>query len=126
MKHLPLILCALTVAIAGSVVALLSGCEADPSNEGLTVSPASATLSAGESREFTVSGGYEYSWSLKNEGVGSLSTRTGSHTVYTAPSTISTGATQTLQVRSTITGSSTGGSNTTAYGVSGEAVVSFN
>lgn len=119
------LVCAFAFLLAGVTAVLLSGCEADPATENLTIQPGSAVLSAGASQEFTVTGGYDYKWTLKNDGVGSLSAVTGNRTVYTAPTSISTGATQTIIVDSTIEGTSGSTSNNTAYHVLGQATITF-
>ncbi len=125
MKRFPVIASAIAVLAAGTMAAFLAGCEADPATESLTINPSSATLAAGESCTFRVTGGYEYTWSLKTQGLGSLSARKGDTTVYTAPTTATTGGVQVIQVTSTIQGTSGGTTNTASYSVSGDATVTF-
>lgn len=89
------------------------------------MTPSSATLQSGQWADFTASGGYEYTWSLENEGWGVLSSRHGMTVRYTSTYSPDPEAAenpvQILRVTSTITG--TGGTNTTSYSASGEAYI---
>jgi len=67
----------------------ITGCDSDSSSSRITVTPASATISEGQSIEFVASGGYEYTWSLTEyssgaEPYGRLSSKTGSRVTYTS------------------------------------------
>lgn len=119
------LLCLLFALTAGVIPLLLTGCDTSPANEDVTISPASASVAPGGSCTFTASGGYDYKWSLKTAGVGTLSSLTGNSTVYTAPSSVATGATQTVMVDSTIEGTSGSTSNSAAYHASAEATVTI-
>ena len=100
-------LLACTIAIAGSL--LWSGCDTDSADSPITVTPNSATLTPGHSQQFTASGGYEYTWSLDpNDGSGKLNTTKGETVVYTCLSTNIGTMPKTINVASTITGSSSG------------------
>lgn len=120
---LGIVLCA-----AGALI--WTGCDTAGANDALTISPSTATLSSGQSQEFTVNGGYQYTWSLSGTNssatTGTLSSRTGNTVVYTAP-TSDTGlsGSVTLHVTSTIEGSASGTSNSPAYSVSADAVITF-
>jgi hypothetical protein len=98
---------------------VIVGCDTDSATSPISVSPDEAKVHRGESVTFTVSGGYDYTWSLSQPEWGTLSTKSGPQTVYTslyAPASNTVGI-QILTVESTIegaTGSATGtGSNTT-------------
>ena len=72
---------------AALITAFLSGCEeldVSPASSKVKITPDSVALTEGQSQLFTASGGYEYTWSLKNEGWGMLSTYSGSQTTYTS------------------------------------------
>jgi hypothetical protein len=125
MKRLSLMVSAAALLVATALAGLLTGCEVDSATESLTIQPSSAVMDFGSSREFTVSGGYETTWSLGTEGVGSLSTRKGNRTVFTAPLTGATNSTQTIHVDSTIQGVGGATSNNSPYSVSGDAYVTF-
>ena len=132
MKCLPVILMVTLIFATGAVALFQSGCETSSAAQGPTIDPPSVTLSAGQSQTFTASGGYDYTWSLQTEGVGTLTPRTGSIVVYTAPSTTTNStASQTITVKSSIQGSSagTGSTSTTnsspAYTESATASVKF-
>lgn len=112
-----------------------TGCDTASATEDLVVSPSSATLSSGQSQTFTVSGGYHYTWSIGESSIsssgttssaqGSLSSLTGSQVLYTAPSSDTLSGSVTLSVTSTIEGSGEGVSNSPAYSVTGNAIVTF-
>ena len=91
----------------------LVGCESEPSNSNVTISPDSALISKGDSVEFTASGGYDYTWSMDTSApYGVLSTRTGNKTVYTAIDEPDSGSeVRTLKVRSTIEGAGSTNAN---------------
>ncbi|MFO7871188.1 MAG: hypothetical protein R6V03_07120 [Kiritimatiellia bacterium] len=98
-------LCLLFCAAAVSVF-LLCGCESESTDKRIKIYPDSADISEGESVEFTVTGGYEYTWSLEEDGGGTvwgvLSSRHGDSTVYTSVNTPSSNmVTRVLTVKST-------------------------
>jgi hypothetical protein len=125
MKRLSVLVATAVLLIMISLAGLMTGCEADSATESLTIQPSSAVMDFGSSRTFTVSGGYDIRWSLSSEGVGSLSSRTGNSTVYTAPAAAFSNATQVIHVESTIQGTGGSTSNSTSYRVSGDAYVTF-
>ena len=114
--------CILLPVLLFGALSLLTGCEADSSDQALTLEPTSAVLSGGQSQEFQVSGGYTYTWSLSEPGSGFLDTYHGDRVLYTS-TTSATGSTQVITVTSTIPGSSSEGSNSTPYQVSATATV---
>ena len=68
---------------------IYSGCDSDSASSPVTITPASAIVSKGQSVQFTAAGGYEYTWSIEEDSAGSepygtLSTRHGSTTTYTS------------------------------------------
>ena len=121
------------LAMAGAL--LWTGCDTASATEGLTLSPSSVVLASGQSQLFTVSGGYHYTWSILSgtasgsnvaaNATGSLSSLTGSEVRYFAPTGDALSGSVIIQVTSTIEGSSSGTSNSPAYAVTGQAVVSF-
>ena len=121
------------LCVAGTLVWM--GCDTAGALDALTISPGSATLSSGQSQQFTVSGGYEYTWTLQGNAsstsststaAGSLSGRTGNTIVYTAPtSSTALSGSVVLHVVSTIQGSGAGNTNSSAYAVSADAVITF-
>ncbi|MEI6563910.1 MAG: hypothetical protein WCO42_06355 [bacterium] len=130
-------------AIVAGVVCVLcaagalvwTGCDTASATEDLVVTPSAVTLSSGQSQLFTVSGGYHYTWSIEGSGSssgttssarGSLSSLNGSEVRYTAPSSDTLSGSVNIQVVSTIQGSASAGvSNSPAYQVTGNAVVTF-
>ncbi len=91
----------------------LVGCETESSSQAaITITPSSVTLGVGASQEFVASGWTDYTWSLSNNSAGTLSTKTGDSTIYTAVST--SNITQVLTCSGgTVTTSGTDGTNGT-------------
>lgn len=94
--------------------ALLSGCDTESADELNTIiSPDSVTITIDEAVVFTASGGFEYRWSLADDDLGTLNTRTGSSVVYTSRSdpglsnTVPNTVLQVLSVASTLRDSAT-------------------
>ena len=113
------ILCA-----AGTIV--WTGCDASSATDALSISPETVTVGPGDDVVFTVSGGYEYTWSLSpDDGSAILSTTKGSTTTYTCLTTNVGTTPKTIVVTSTIQGSGGGTSNSTAYAVSGTAKIYY-
>jgi hypothetical protein len=116
-------------ALAALLGFVLFGCDLDTAStsDSVSVEPSSATLAKGQSQEFVASGGYDYKWSLDDESAGTLSTRKGDRTVFTALSA-PTGTVVTLTVTSTIEGTAEEPATTNAlpsYSRTGEAVIHF-
>jgi len=120
------------LCVAGALV--WTGCDTASATDTLVISPSYVTLSSGQSQTFTVSGGYHYTWSLSGTGSsttsissaqGSLSSVTGSQVLYTAPTSDSLSGAVVLQVTSTIPGTASSSSNSPAYSVSGQAIITF-
>lgn len=120
---------ALGIILFAAGALIWSGCDTAGANDALTISPSTATLSSGQSQEFNVNGGYQYTWSLvgtNSSAAGTLSSRTGNTVVYTAPTSESgLSGSVTLHVTSTIEGSGSGTSNSPAYSVSADAEITF-
>ena len=77
-----LFLAHLTGLLVVVVCVLLAGCEAEPADKAqITITPASATLAYGESVEFTATGWRDYTWSLQDASLGTLSRTKGDSTV---------------------------------------------
>ncbi len=75
----------LRIVTAFAAALLTAGCETESSSQiAVAIYPNNATLSKGESREFTASGWRDYSWSLSDTSIGVLSTTKGDRTTYTA------------------------------------------
>jgi hypothetical protein len=117
----------LLVSLTGLLVAagciLFVGCEAESANQaGITISPASATLSYGESVEFTASGWRDYKWSLTDASLGTLSRTSGDSTIYTSRTTNNAISYITAQSLMVISGSGTNAGSATTY-LSGQAEI---
>ena len=107
-----------------------TGCETESvSDQQIRISPESAQIRINQSIELIASGGFNYTWSLSNEGIGVLSTRTGARTVYTSrisPVSSATNiTTQVITVTSTLTTAGGGSTNTVSTGLQGSAQAYF-
>jgi len=91
---------------------LLAGCEADPVNQTVFITPDSAVMRNGEAVTFTASGGVDYDWSLEHESYGILLNRRGDTTTYV--SSISPGSATNLQQILRVTSIVRGGATTNA------------
>jgi hypothetical protein len=111
-KTMAALIVASGIVFAG-IAGLLTGCESDSADEQVTITPGGATIAAGQSVSFTASGGYDYTWSISDPGLGTLNTRIGPTVVYTASSSSTSGSVQTLTVVSTIEGASTSSDTST-------------
>lgn len=116
-------------ALLGGAI-LWNGCETESvSDQKVTISPSFERLAINQVLELIASGGFEYTWSLEDETIGTLSTRKGPRTVYTArvnPSTNDTATAITIQTVTVTSTVSTGGStNSVASGLqaSGTAMI---
>lgn len=112
----------LGTVFAVSLLFATAGCETDSASDiAINISPSGGTLNAGQTIQLTASGGWNYRWSCDQE-KGYLSSTTGSKVSYTAYSA-SSNTTHTITV--TGIGSTSGGTNNTAYASSYTASASF-
>lgn len=98
--------CLCFFAFAGfSALLVGTGCETKSADRAMTIEPNSVTISRGQTITFTAANGFEYTWWLRNNSLGTLSTRTGNTVQYTSRSQPEEGSTltQVLFVRSTYT-----------------------
>lgn len=123
MKAIGLILLFVSTVAAG---VFLAGCDIDSTSQSVTITPSTTTIKMGQQRTFRASGGYDYIWSLKEEGWGSLSTLAGPETTYTSlydPVGSNNVATQTLTVNSAIRDNSRATTNGYVYAESATATI---
>jgi hypothetical protein len=118
MKRLSILLFGITllVPLIGMV-----GCETESSEQrAVTISPSSVSLANGQSQVFTAEGWQDYSWSLSDTSAGTLSTKKGSTTIYTAVASLSSNSAQVLTVSADNTSSGVTGTVST---VTAEALI---
>ncbi len=115
----------LTVALlAAAGMTIWSGCDVGSATEQIKIDPSDVTLSRGQSQVFTVSGGYEYTWSLSDNVSGSLNTRQGDTVTFTLLNDTSTGTSNTsagnitISCTSFIPGTPQGSTNSPSSGYS--------
>lgn len=119
------------LAIAAAAVAILAGCETEPSEQiGVSITPNNVNMRVGESQSFTASGWQNYTWTLSDTSIGVLSNTKGDTTIYTAVSASTNGSLQTLTVAVDLgTETTTSGTNNTpaeTFSVSGTALITQN
>ena len=89
---------------------VFTACDVDPASSvsQVWITPSSAQIKKGQSVSFTAHGGYEYTWTLKDYAIGSLSSTRGATVIYTGlmDSSSSNTVQQVLTVVSYITGDS--------------------
>jgi hypothetical protein len=104
-------LCGLVLLAVAAVLGPI-GCETQSASTQISVDPSTATIHQGESIEFTASGGFNYTWSLSNHTLGTLSNTTGPSTTYTSlyDSSASNTAVQVLTCTSDVEGTSSSNS----------------
>lgn len=103
-----LIMAALNLAglLAGG---LIGGCESDSAARKIEIRPDAVSLRLGESVTLTAYNGYIYQWSLQNESLGRLNTRSGVMVTYTSLSDPTAPQLQIVTVTSTFSDNSSGG-----------------
>ena len=84
-----------------AVMVTLAGCEVESANRRIEVRPDSAVLKYHESVTLSANNGYVYRWSLSDNTIGALSTRSGQQTVYTSLTDPATPVIQVVTVTST-------------------------
>lgn len=118
------ILACIIPALALSVICMLNGCEVSSATENkVQISPSAISLRENQAATFRASGGFDYEWSLSNDGLGTLTTRKGPETTYISRFNPPEGSVemQTLTVVSTIAADPTTGEG--AYQQSAEATI---
>lgn len=130
-----IMLCSLICVLCAAGTLVWTGCDTAGATDNLNISPSAVALSSGQSQQFTVSGGYQYDWQIlsgtasgsnvTSTATGYLSSRNGSSVVYTAPTGDALSGAVTIRVTSTIQGSGSGTTNSSAYSVYADAIVTF-
>jgi hypothetical protein len=130
MKQVNTLYALMTVCALLGGAMLWNGCETESvSDQKVTISPSFERLAINQVLELIASGGFEYTWSLEDETIGTLSTRTGPRTVYTARVNPGTNAAataislQTVTVTSTV--SSGGSTNSVSSGLQASAIATI-
>jgi len=117
-----LFLAHLTGLLVVVVCVMLAGCEAEPADKAqITITPASATLAYGESVEFTATGWRDYTWSLQDASLGTLSRTKGDSTVFTSRSTTNHISYIYATAQVAVSGGGTNATATTTTEASGQA-----
>jgi hypothetical protein len=119
MKH---VICTFAGGFAAlAIVVGMCGCEAEPTTQAaITITPSTVKVVMGQSVQFTATGWRDYTWSLSNPALGTLSSIRGDSTIYTSRSTNS--ATQYIRAQSPLGSSSTNGNASMTY-LTGEAEI---
>ena len=120
MKKLSILLFSITLLLP--LIAMV-GCETESSDQiAISVTPSSVSLRKGESQTFTASGWNNYSWEISDTDAGTLSTKRGNSTTYTAVTSLSSSnSVQVLTVSAEVSASGT--SNGAPTTVTAEALI---
>lgn len=101
------------LAVVAPLAFLLAGCEVSSASRTIEINPNSATLKYGQSLTLSALNGYVYVWSLSDNTLGTLNTRSGQQVTYTSMTDPATPVVQIVTVSSTFsdTDASNSGSN---------------
>ena len=112
------------LAVVAPVALLLAGCEVDSASRKIEIHPDSATLKYGQSLTLSALNGYVYVWSLSDNTLGTLNTRSGQQVTYTSMTDPATPVVQIVTVSSTFSDTDASGSGSNAPVVhTGEAYI---
>jgi putative exporter of polyketide antibiotics len=102
------------LAALAPLVCLLAGCEFEPADRRIKISPDSATIIYGKSVTLNAMYGYVYTWSLSDNTMGVLNIRHGSQVIYTSLKDPAAPVVQIVTVSSTFSDADESGTGTNA------------
>ncbi|MFH1969850.1 MAG: hypothetical protein ABIJ53_05990 [Verrucomicrobiota bacterium] len=112
------------VAIVASLAFILTGCEVDSASRKIEIHPDSATIKYGQALTLSALNGYVYTWSLSDNTMGTLNTRSGIQVIYTSLTDPATPVVQVITVSSTFSDTDESGTGSNAPVVhTGEAYI---
>lgn len=112
------------MTLAAALTFLLTGCEVDSASRKIEIRPNSATIKYGQALTLSALNGYVYTWSLSDNTLGTLNTRSGIQVTYTSMTDPATPVVQTITVTSTFSDTDTSGTGSNAPVVhTGEAYI---
>lgn len=89
------------MTVLAPIVLLLIGCEVDSASRRIEIHPDSATIKYGQALTLSALNGYVYDWSLSDNTMGTLNTRSGQQVTYTSLTDPATPVVQIITVTST-------------------------
>jgi len=112
------------MAVGASLACLFAGCEVSSASREIEIHPDSATLKYGQSLTLSALNGYVYTWSLSDNTLGALNTRSGQQVTYTSLTDPATPVVQIITVSSTFSDNDESGTGSNAPVVhTGEAYI---
>ena len=112
------------VAVVAPLAFLLTGCEVNSASRNIEIHPDSATLKYGQALTLSALNGYVYTWSLSDNTMGTLNTRSGQQVTYTSLTDPVTPVVQIIKVTSTFSDTESSGTGSNAPVVhTGEAYI---
>lgn len=100
--------------IVAPLAVLLNGCEVDSAARNVEINPNSATIKYGQALTLSALNGYVYTWSLSDNTMGTLNTRSGQQVIYTSLTDPATPAVQIVTVSSTFSENDSSGTGSNA------------
>ncbi|MDP2991715.1 MAG: hypothetical protein Q8O57_14230 [Kiritimatiellota bacterium] len=102
------------VAIVAPLACLLIGCEVESASRKIEILPDSAILKYGQAVTFSALNGYVYTWSLSDNTMGTLNTRSGQQVIYTSMTDPATPVVQIITASSTFSDTDASGTGSNA------------
>ena len=102
------------VAIVAPLAFLLTGCEVESASRKIEIHPDSATIKYGETLTLSALNGYVYEWSLSDNTLGTLNTRSGIQVTYTSLTDPASPVLQIITVSSTFSDTDESGTGSNA------------
>ena len=102
------------VAIVAPLAFLLTGCEVESASRKIIIHPDSATIKYGQALTLSALNGYVYTWSLSDNTMGTLNTRSGIQVTYTSLTDPATPVVQVITVSSTFSDTDESGTGSNA------------
>ena len=111
------------VAVVAPLAFLLTGCEVDSASRKIIIHPDSATIKYGQALTLSALNGYVYTWSLSDNTMGTLNTRSGIQVTYTSLTDPATPVVQVITVSSTFSDTDAGTGSNAPVVHTGEAYI---
>lgn len=89
------------VAALAPLAFLLTGCEVSSASRNIEINPNAATIKYGQALTLSALNGYVYTWSLSDNTIGTLNTRSGIQVIYTSLTDPATPVVQIITASST-------------------------
>lgn len=102
------------MAVVAPLAFILAGCEVESASRKIEIHPDSGTIKYGQSLTLSALNGYVYTWSLSDNTMGTLNTRSGIQVTYTSLTDPATPVVQVITVSSTFSDTDESGTGSNA------------